>query len=43
VLEVFSVLHLLEDIPSFEDEAQAVARFRPLDYFAKPGTLIAHG
>jgi anti-sigma B factor antagonist len=37
VLEVFSVLHLLEAIPSFEDEAQAVASFRPLGYFAKPG------
>jgi anti-sigma B factor antagonist len=36
VLEVFSVLHLLEAIPSFEDEAQAVASFRPLGYFAKP-------
>jgi anti-sigma B factor antagonist len=36
VLEVFNVLHLLETIPSFEDEAQAVASFRPLGYFAKP-------
>jgi anti-sigma B factor antagonist len=33
VLEVFNVLHLLETIPSFEDEAQAVASFRPLGYF----------
>jgi len=36
VLEVFNVLHLLETIPSFEDEAQAMASFRPLGYFAKP-------
>jgi anti-sigma B factor antagonist len=36
VLEVFNVLHLLETIPSFEDEAQAVASSRPLGYFAKP-------
>jgi len=36
VLEVLSILHLLETIPSFEDEAQAVASFRPLGYFAKP-------
>jgi anti-anti-sigma factor len=34
--EVFRVLRLLETIPSFEDEAQAVASFRPLGYFAKP-------
>lgn len=27
VLEVFSVLHLLEIIPKFEDEAQALASF----------------
>jgi anti-sigma B factor antagonist len=38
VLEVLSVLHLLEAIPCFEDEAQGVASFRPLGYFAKPGT-----
>jgi anti-anti-sigma factor len=36
VLEVFRVLHLLEIIPSFENEAQALATFRPLGYFAKP-------
>jgi anti-anti-sigma factor len=35
VLEVFKVLHLLEAIPSFEDEAQAVPSFRPLSQFAK--------
>ena len=36
VLEVFRVLRLLETIPSFEDEAQAVDSFRPLRYFATP-------
>jgi anti-sigma B factor antagonist len=36
VLEVLRVLHLLETIPNFEDEAQALASFRPLGYFAKP-------
>lgn len=36
VLEVFRVLHLLEMIPNFEDETQALASFRPLGYFAKP-------
>jgi anti-sigma B factor antagonist len=36
VLEVLRVLHLLETFPSFEDEAQALASFRPLGYFAKP-------
>jgi anti-anti-sigma factor len=36
VLEVFRVLHLLEIIPSFEEETQALASFRPLGYFAKP-------
>jgi anti-sigma B factor antagonist len=30
VLDVFKVLHLLEMIPSFEDEAQALASFRSL-------------
>lgn len=29
VLEAFRVLHLLEIIPSFEDETQALASFRP--------------
>jgi anti-sigma B factor antagonist len=36
VLEVLRILHLLEIIPSFEDETQAVASFRPQSYFAKP-------
>jgi anti-anti-sigma factor len=36
VLEVFRVLHLLEIIPSFEDEAQALGSFRPQGYAAKP-------
>ncbi len=36
VLEVFSVLHLLAIIPSFEDETQALASFRLLGHFAKP-------
>ena len=36
VLEVFMALHLLEIIPTFEDETQALASFRPLGYIAKP-------
>jgi len=36
VLEVLSVFRLLETIPSFEDEARALASFRPLSYFANP-------
>jgi anti-anti-sigma factor len=36
VLEVLRTLHLLEIIPNFEDETQAVASFRPQSYFAKP-------
>jgi len=36
VLEVFKELHLLEIIPSFEDETQALASLRPQGYFAKP-------
>jgi anti-sigma B factor antagonist len=36
VLEVLSVFHLLDTIPSFEAEPQAVASFRPLGYSAKP-------
>jgi len=36
VLEVFTVLHLLEIIPSFEDETRALASFQPLGHFAKP-------
>ena len=34
VLEVLKVLHLLEVIPSFEDEIEALASFRPLVYVA---------
>jgi len=33
--EVFKVLHLLEMIPSFEDECQAVASFDQMGDFAK--------
>jgi anti-anti-sigma factor len=36
VLEVLKALHLLEIIPSFEDETLALASFRPLGNFAKP-------
>jgi len=36
VREVFAVLHLLEIIPSFEDETQALDSFKPQGYFAKP-------
>ena len=36
VLEVLTVFRLLDTIPSFEDEAQALASFGPLSYFAKP-------
>jgi anti-sigma B factor antagonist len=35
VLEVLTVFRLLEVIVSFEDEAQALASFRPLGYSAK--------
>jgi anti-anti-sigma factor len=35
VLEVFRVLHPLEVIPSFEDETQALASFRPQSYAAR--------
>jgi|SRR6516165_5866748 len=34
VLEVLRVLHLLEVIPSFEDETQALASFGPRSYSA---------
>ncbi|HKW31489.1 MAG TPA: STAS domain-containing protein [Candidatus Acidoferrum sp.] len=34
VLEVFKVLRLLESIPSFEDEAQALASFQSRGYVA---------
>jgi hypothetical protein len=33
---VLTVFRLLDTIPSFEDEAQALASFRPLSYVAKP-------
>ncbi len=36
VQEVLRVLHLLETIPSFENENQALASFPPRGYFAKP-------
>jgi anti-sigma B factor antagonist len=36
VLQVLSVLRLLNLIPSFEDETQALASFRPQGHFAKP-------
>ena len=34
VLEVLTVLHLIEIIPSFQDEVQAMASFRPRGYSA---------
>jgi len=34
VLEVFRVLHLLDAIPSFDDEARALASFRSRGYAA---------
>jgi anti-anti-sigma factor len=36
VLAVFTALRLVDVIPSFEDETQALASFRPLTNFAKP-------
>jgi anti-anti-sigma factor len=36
VLEVFRVLHLLEVIPKFEDEPQALASFGTRGYSASP-------
>jgi anti-anti-sigma factor len=36
VLDMFKVLHLLELLPTFENEEQAVTSFRPRGYFAKP-------
>jgi len=36
VLEAFNVLRLLEVIPTFEDENQALASFRPQSKFASP-------
>jgi anti-anti-sigma factor len=35
VLEAFKVMHVAEIIPSFEDETQALASFRPLGNFTK--------
>jgi anti-anti-sigma factor len=32
VLDVFKPLHLLDIIPSFEDESQALASFRPVQH-----------
>jgi anti-anti-sigma factor len=37
VLVVFKVIHLLQIIPNFEDEAEALASFRPRGYRATPG------
>ena len=34
VLDVLTVVRLLDVIPSFENEAQALASFRPRGYFA---------
>lgn len=34
VLEVLTIFHLLDIIPSFEDEAQALASFRPQGWFS---------
>ena len=36
VLEVLTVFHLQNIIPSFEDEAQALASFEPLSSLAEP-------
>jgi anti-anti-sigma factor len=36
VLQVLRVLHLLEIIPSFEAETQALASFQPQSYVARP-------
>jgi anti-sigma B factor antagonist len=36
VLRVLRVLHLLEIIPSFEAETQALASFQPQSYVARP-------
>jgi anti-sigma B factor antagonist len=36
VREVLRVLRLLEIIPYFENEAKALASFRPQSYFARP-------
>lgn len=36
VLEVLTMLRLLETIPSFVDETQALISFRPLSHIARP-------
>ena len=36
VLEVLTVMHLLQIIPTFEDETEALASFRPRGYAAAP-------
>ena len=36
VLVALRVIHVLDIIPSFEDETQALASFRPRGYSAKP-------
>lgn len=36
VLEVLGVLHLLEIIPSFEDETEALSSFQPVGFSATP-------
>ena len=36
VLQVLTVLRLLDIVESFEEEAQALASFQPLGYFARP-------
>jgi len=36
VLQVLTVLRLLDIVENFEDEAQALASFRPLGYLARP-------
>ena len=37
VLLVLKVIHLLEIIPTFEDETEALASFQPRGYSATPG------
>jgi anti-anti-sigma factor len=36
VLQVLTVLRLLDTVECFEEEAQALASFQPLGYFARP-------
>ncbi len=36
VRAVLQVIHLLDVIPTFEDEAQALASFQPLGFSARP-------